>query len=212
MSRAKFALASGLTLIAGGIGLTLAQAPPTVARSNEPGTEEQVIAVTTESATFCQARELLPAGTTAIRASLSAFTGPPIAVSVSAHGHEITSGSRGSGWTTRDVTVPVRPLHYAVANTTVCLAFHMSYEKLSVYGKVTSQANAARENGETTGGRLAIEYLRPGSRSWASLAGSISHKLGLARAAPGSWVTFAVLALITAIVAVTSRAVIEAMP
>jgi hypothetical protein len=212
MSRVKIALASGLAAIAAGLALTLMQAPPSVARANGAAADEGLVARALESATFCQGGELLPAGTTAVRAALSTFTGPRVEVTISAAGRRVTSGERPSGWTSKVVTVPVKPLAHAVHGANVCFSFQMSDEMLTAYGRLTPPAISGRYESEPLAGRITIEYLRSGSHSWASLAGDIARNLGFGRATPGSWVVFALLAMTVAIVALTSRTVLKAMP
>ena len=78
MSRVRIALAAGLALIVVAIGFTLSEAPPSVARKS--ATAEETLGFTNESHTLCQAGELLPRGTSAIRLSLGSFVGPRISL------------------------------------------------------------------------------------------------------------------------------------
>jgi hypothetical protein len=205
MHRVTIALAAGLTLLVVGLCVTLAHSPVIVARTNGPDFKEESIAFTRYGATYCQANELLPQGTSAIRLSLSSFTGPRVSVLVSAGGHPIASGERGSGWTSRVVTVPVRPLPRAAPGVTVCASFRVNDEAVTVFGKPTPATIAAHSGGRALPGRMWIEYLRPGRRSWASLAGSTAHHMGLGRAVAGTWIVWLALALMAAVAAIASR-------
>jgi hypothetical protein len=209
MRAVRTALAAGLTLLVIAIGLTLLQSPTSVAHTNGTPSEEEVIAITSRGASYCQAGELLPRDTTAIRLSLSTFTGPRVTVLVSSGGHRITSGERASGWTSRVVTVPVKPLARAVTGVTVCVSFQLQNETLTVFGKFTPSAVAARSGQQTLPGRMWVEYLRPGRRSWASLAPSIARHFGFGRAAAGTWIAFLAIALLAAVAILTSRLVLE---
>ena len=208
MGSVKIALAAGLALLVVAIAVTLARSPMVLARKNGTPLKEERIAMTFDAATYCQGDELLPAGTTAIRLSLSAYTGPSVSVRVSAGGHAITGGTRGSGWTGRVVTVPVRALARAVPATTVCASFRPHDEHIIVFGKTTPPASAAHDGPHALAGRMWIEYLRPGSRTWASLAPSTARRLGLGRVAAGTWNALLVVELLAAIVGLASMLVL----
>jgi hypothetical protein len=204
MQRVTVALAAGLALLAVAIGLTLLHSPRSVAASNGSPLEENRIALATRGATYCQAHELLPARTSAIRLSLLAFAGPSVHVVVLAGGHQITSGVQGSGWTSRVVTVPLRALPHAVPDVTVCVSFSLHDEHVFVFGEPTSAAMAAHDGNRALLGRMWIEYLRPGTRSWASLAPTIVDHMALGRAVSGIGIVFLALALLVAIAVLTS--------
>ena len=212
MRRVTIALAAGLALLLLAIGVTLARSPMVVARSNGTPLKEERIATTFHGATYCQGEELLPAGTTAIRLSLAAFTGPRVSVSVNARGRAITGGMRGSGWTGRVVTIPLKALARAVPAATVCASFQLHNEHITVFGKTTPRTSAAYDGPHALAGRMWIEYLRPGSRSWASLAPSTARRLGLGRVAAGTWNALLVVELLAAIVALASMLVVRELP
>jgi len=209
MREVRIALVVGLTLLAIAIGVTLARSPMSVARTNGTPSQEERIAYTNTSASYCQADELLPSATTAIRLSMFAFSGPRMRVVVYSRGRAITSGERESGWTTRVVTVPVRPLARDTANATVCASFRMSHEALTVFGKATPRAIAASDGRKALPGRMWIEYLRPGTRTWASLVPTILSHMGLGRASSGIGIVVLALALLAALVVLASRLVLR---
>ena len=116
MRSVKVALAAGLTLLALAIGLTLLGSPMSVARANRPaGQPEEPVASTTQSAHYCEAGEVLPSGTSALRIWLEAAAGPRVNVAVYSNGRLVTDGHRGSDWIGGSVTVPVRPLSRTVS-------------------------------------------------------------------------------------------------
>ena len=78
-------------------------------------------------------------------------------------------------------------------------------------GKPTPAAIAARADGQPTRGRMWIEYLRPGTRSWASLTSSVVRDMGFGRAWSGSGIAFVVLALLAAVAVLASRLVLTEM-
>ena len=108
---AKIGLGTALALLVVGIGAALAQAPMRVARVNRTTiSAEAAIAQAHAGADYCQAQEALPSGTRAIRVSLQASIGPPVALSVRSNGRTIASGSQSPAWTGAVVSVPVHPL------------------------------------------------------------------------------------------------------
>ncbi len=209
MREVRIALVAGLTLLVVGIGVALARSPMSVARINGTPKLEERIEFATHGATYCQAGELLPAGTSAIRLWLSAYTGPRVRVVVYAGGSAITSGQRESGWTSREVTVPVKPLAHAVADTTVCASFPLHDESLTVFGRETSPAIAAHEGKRALAGRIWIEYLRPGTRSWMSLLPSTLSHMGFGRASSGPGIVLLALVLLASVVVLASRLVLR---
>lgn len=208
MRSVRIALAVGLGLLAIAIGLVLAHSPMSVAHTNGITPKER-LAVTHRNADYCQAHELLPRGTSAIRVSLSTLTGPRVSVVVTSGGRGITSGERGSGWTSRVVTIPVKPLPRTVSGVTVCTSFRLRDEILTVFGAATPHAIAARFGSRVLPGKMRIEYLRAGERSWASQIPSIVRRMGLGHAHAGSWIVLLALALLAAVAALASNLVLK---
>jgi hypothetical protein len=207
MRSVSVTLAVGLTLTAIAIGLTLTRSPLSVAATNGIPAEER-LAVTTINAGACQANEVLPRGTSAIRISIQAFTGPRVKVKVLSGTHVLTSGELGSGWTGKGVLVPVRPVPSTTSNVKVCFALILKDEHVNISGRGTPPAVAARsEEGEALLGRVRIEYLRPGHSSWASLASMVARHMGLGHAWSGTWIVLLV-ATLTAGVAILSSALV----
>jgi hypothetical protein len=200
--RIKLTLALGLGLTATAVGAVLRPAPLSAAATNgvQAGTPFGLVH---GAGAFCQPGEALPRGTTAIRLSFAATTGPRIAVTVSSGGHPITSGAIGAGWYGSAVTVPVRPLPRPHADVTICARF----DSLTGYVVVSGERGSAELDREGFApGRLSIVYLRPGGRSWWSLAGSVIDHMALGRAMSGTWIVFAVAALISTAIVLASLA------
>jgi len=208
MRRVRISLLAALTLLVLAIVLTLAQSPMSVAFSNKVADQEATVASTTHDATYCQADELLPVHTSAIRIWLDAAAGPHVDVVVFSGGRAITNGSRGSNWTGGSVTVPVKPLSRAVNGVTVCVSFHLRDETVLTQGSMTPAAFAAREGRRALAGRMWIEYLRPGSRSWASLVPEIVRHMSFGHAVAGTWIVYAILVLLIATTAVAANVIL----
>jgi hypothetical protein len=184
--------------------LVLLHAPATVAHTNGISDEEQ-LNQTRYPASVCQAGELLPRDTSAIVVSLSAFTGPRITLEAKAAGQVLTRGEQAPGWSGKTVTIPVREVAHTATDVDVCMAFAPVHETISAFGTKTKRAVAAAADGGHLRGRLSIEYLRPGSRSWWSLASSTMHTLGLGRAAGGTWIAFLAIALMVGAAGIACR-------
>jgi hypothetical protein len=209
MREVKIALVAGLVLLLVGIVVALARSPLSVARTNGSVTKEERIAYTTHGASYCQAGELLPAGTSAIRLSFFSYAGPRVRVDVYAGGHRVTGGERGSGWTAREVTVAVAPLRETVADATVCASFHLADEALTVFGRETPAASAAHEGHTALAGRMWIEYLHPGSRSWASFVPAILSHMGFGRAGAGAGMVVLAILLMAGVFALVGWLVLR---
>ena len=198
----RIALALGSTLIAVGIVLVMSQSPLALARSNAAPIAGQIAAVSSPYEA-CQGHEVLPSGTTAIRLSLEAMYGPAVRVRVLRGGELLTSGRRTSGWSRQSVTVPVEPLPRTFAGVSVCFAIAPADETVDVKGSVGA-------TGSHRGAEVRIEYLRPGSRSWWSLAPAVARRMSLGRATSGVWIVVvaaaAMLALALIVFSLLARA------
>lgn len=203
------ALAVALALIAAALGVTLSGSPLVVARANSTSPAGP-LAETYSAAGACQAGEVLPAGTSAIRLTLSSDAGPRVRVSVLSGSHVITSGTAASGWTSGAVTVPVRPVARAASNVRICFGLGPTREQVAIVGSPTSRVVAAiASQGRALPGRIRIEYLRAGDSSWWSLASSVARRMGLGRAPAGAWIALLPLALMGIVVLTTSRLILR---
>lgn len=205
--RIRVALAVGLALIALALVVTLAHTPLTVARGGVA--TEHTLVNTALPASACQGGETLPRGTTALRLSLTAALGPQVTVTVLSGSHLIARGVTQPGWSDASVTVPVRPLSHTVAPVKVCFAMKLMNGKIAMRGSPTSRALAATSRKEILPGRMGIEYLHPGGSSWWSQATAVVRRLGLGRAASGTWNAFLVIALVASLISLSSWLVVK---
>jgi hypothetical protein len=194
MRSVRIALAVGLTLLVLAIGVTLARTPMAVIATNGiPDAGE--VARTRRGASACQSSEVVPAGTTAVRLTLAAELGPSLTVAAKSGARTITHGARGAGWTGSSVTVPVQRVSRTTSDAEVCFTLARPAEEIAIFGKHTSRANAlVGPRGQGLPGRMGVEYLRPGSTSWLSLAPAIARRMGFGHAWGGTWIVFALLA------------------
>jgi hypothetical protein len=205
----QIALLAGLALIAMAIGADLSRSPAVLARSNAAGYGTPVAVFAqpggvSQTVDVCQGNEQVPAGTTAIRLSLEALLGPRLSVEVLSNRAVLTRGTTGAGWSDEVVTVPVKRVASATRDATVCFKFVLRDETVTMNGAASPPAVAAVRNGSALPGRLNLEYLRPGNRSWLSQASSIVQRMGLGHAWSGTWIAPILLLLMLGVAALVS--------
>lgn len=208
MRSIKVILGAGLIFGAAAIGITLSQAPITVARVNTA--KARSLGKVHRRTVVCQPNETLPRETSAIRLRVFAYTGPRVTVAVLARGQFIARGERESGWTGGVVTVPVKPLATARSGVKLCFTLFLNgNERASFAGERTKRAPATREDTTTLPGRIRVEYLRPGQSSWWSQALSVARRMGLGHAGSGTWSVLLVIVLMVSVVLLCSRLILR---
>jgi hypothetical protein len=188
----RLALAAGLAVTAVALAFVLTRPPLTaVAGSNGIPAEQAVGFIGGGDVVVCQGGGTVPEGTEAIRVSLSANTGPRVGIKVLSGSTVVTEGEEPSGWGVDEIlTVPVRRVGRTIAEARVCTTIGLVVEPVQVNGTRVRTAGGGRAVW------LRMEYLRPGPRSWLSLAASIASRMGIAHAPGGprvAWVTIAVM-------------------
>lgn len=207
--RVTIALASALALVAIALGMTLASAPTVILHANSTLANGS-IAETATGAQACQSGEVLPAGTSAIRLTLTAEVGPRVSVKALAGNHVLTSGALGEGWTGGSVTVPVKEVTRAASNVQICFKLDPSKENVGLVGSTTGAAVAAVDGkGKPLPGRIKIEDLAVSHRSWLTVAPEVARRIGLGHAPSGTWAVLALLALMAATVVSASWLVLK---
>ncbi len=209
MLAVRITVVAGLALLAGVLAVVGRGSPPTVSLASSAPVDAK-LGFSYGPAGVCQGGEVLPAGTSAIRLLIhSPMVGPRVSVEVLEGAHVITRGTRGSGWTAGVVTAPVRPLARTVPGVSVCFAFARSAWLVGLTGRPTPPAVAARGEGQVLAGRVGIEYLRAGHRSWWSRVDSIARQMSFSRAGGGAWISLLVLALVVSIAGLSMRLVVQ---
>jgi hypothetical protein len=208
MRRIVVVVSVGFALMAILLVVTLSGSPVAVAGVNT-ATESSVGGPSTKTEA-CQGGETLPAGTTGIRLRVFSFTGPRVTVRMLSHGSVIAHGEVGSGWTGAVVNVPVKPLPVERTGLTLCFGIFLNgYETNYLTGEPTPPARAAKGPEGTLGGRLRVEYMRPGHTSWWSIATEVARRIGLGRGAAGTWWVLLGIAFMVGAVALSSRLVLR---
>jgi hypothetical protein len=189
----RLALAAGLALLATAIAVRLSRPPLTVIATNSV-VAEGPITLSKGNERLCQSDETLPSGASAIRLAVSVNIGPKVTVTVLSGTQVIAKGTQDAGWTGEAVTVPIVPVPSTVAGANVCIAIGPTVEPIGLLGQ------KSRRLGAEGPGKVRAEYLRPGNRSWWSLAMPVARRMGLGRSPSGTWVAFIPLALMAAAV------------
>ncbi len=203
MLRVRLGLAAGLVATAVALTLVLTRAPLVVAGSNNVAANF-AITFTHGNERACQPGGTVPQGTEAIRVSLSPNIGPRVALKLTAGSRTITEGTRAAGWGVDEtVTVPVKRVARTTASTRICTTIGPAVEGVQVNGEQVEASGGRRTY------RLRMEYLRPGSSSWLSLASSIASRMGLAHAPTGAWPAYLAILAMLAVCVIASRLVLR---
>jgi hypothetical protein len=224
MKNVRVTLALGIALIIAVGVLVLKQSPPRVLRSNGPSANWSLAGTSSQPA-FCQAKEVLPATTSAIRLSITGFFGSNVHVVAYRGARVLTEGSRGPDWTGTSVTVPVKRVNHTSSQVNLCFALGPNEETIVIPGFLTSPRDAAvaSESGGlaaaargsnvlTLKGRVLIEYLAVGQRSWWSRISSVVRNMGLGHFIGGIWVALLAGSLMLALGFFTVRLTLRERP
>ena len=201
------ALTVALLLMATALGVVLSRQRLTVVGGNKTSSSHTV-ARAKSGTSGCVRGATVPEGTSAVRISLSANIGPRVTLQVLSGPRVVAHGTRAAGWGIQEsVTVPVTRVPYTIPNARICLAIGPEVEpvQLNLFRVQMTAPNGAIRY--TQGFR--IEYLRAGRSSWWSLASSVAHRMGLGRAASGTWIVFLVIALMILVATLASGLVLR---
>jgi hypothetical protein len=195
-SRVTITIASGLVLITAMLVAILVQVPKRIISTNYV-TVTQELGLFREHATVCQGPERLPAATAAVRLSLStiAHVGPAVSVALSSQGRLVATGHRNAGWASGALTLPLHPPVATPVDAKICLTRGSGGMPVELVGDGARGPLPATVNGKPLAGRLRVEYLAGGRRSWFSLAEHVARRLGLGHAPSGTWTVLALAAL-----------------
>ncbi|HEY7960537.1 MAG TPA: hypothetical protein VID29_01335 [Solirubrobacteraceae bacterium] len=207
--RPPIVLAAGLALVALAMGATMFGKPRRLLDNNAIS-NSGFLGYAEGSTVGCQENETLPRGTSAVTLFLEAVFGPKVTVTAQRAGRTIARGAVGTGWTGGSVTIPIAPTPRTTSRVKVCFSLGPGNEEVSELGNLTP-ANLALIGGEgkRLRGRMRIEYLADGEKSWWSLALQVARRMGLGHALTGTWVAFLLALLMLATASLTSWLVLR---
>ena len=187
-------MAVGALIIAGLLLGVLLQTPDRVIASNSV-TVAGELGSAPGGATVCQAGERLPPSTQALRLSLAAYLGPAVSLSVVHEGAVVARGEHSAEWVSGSLTFKLRPAVRAETAATICITRDSRRLALGLLGGASAPAIAATESGTPLAGRMRVEYLTRGNRSWLSQAENVARRLGLGHSPGGTWIVFLLIAM-----------------
>jgi hypothetical protein len=174
MTRGVLAVfAAGVVAIASGVVAVMDERSPRQAANN--GIKAAAFGVFAEDRrAACQPNEFVPRDAAALEMTVGTYGAPgaPLDVTFTKDGRTVTRGRLARGWREGIVRVPIRPVERTTGGVTVCV-------------RSASRGRIALAGHD---GRYRIRYLRAGRESWFDLAGTVTHRFGLGKAAwQGSW-------------------------
>lgn len=198
-SPAALVLAIGLIAIAGGGVAILARSEPRRSGTNLISDSGFVIPLA-PGRQLCEPGELLPGDTGGLRlaADSGAYAGPRLSVHVFSPQGSVSSGELAPGWRSGAVLIPIRRVARTLPSAIVCLR-NAGSRPVSFGGSAPASGFVIELAGKPFGGRLRIEYMRPGSESWLSLLPALVHRFSLAKSdivRHWSWIAVLVLMLL----------------
>ena len=191
LARVAVVAVLGLVALEAGLAVLLSSESVRYAGTNDVGGRALLTQSSGTRERVCQVGELLPRDTSTIRLSLQATggPGPALALTASRHGTVLTRGTRAAGWKGQMATIPVRWVAHSTDGVRICVtlgrrgAVNLRGGRIKLPELVRPEAEL---DGTPVGGRVRIEYLKPGRDSWWSYAGTVLHRMGLGRAWPGA--------------------------
>jgi hypothetical protein len=168
------------------------------------------VAVLGAGQSACQEAELLPADTSAVRATIGSYgrPGPRLQISFDGPGGRLlSSGSLSAGWRQGVVQIPIRHVSTDTADVRVCL-HDLGPGSITIAGAVPDPGYEMQIATHTVEGRLRYDYMRPGRESWLELLPTIVHHSTFAKAGfLRRWAWLAALMLMLVAVGLAARTV-----
>jgi len=209
-------LGAGLTAILACALVILLQSSPRLSGTNLTADVGNMIGLA-PGQVLCEPGEIVPGDTGAIRleASPASGRGPALSVTIARPTGTTVVGALAAGWRAGAISIPLRhTVNSTLAPATVCLHV-LGPGAASFGGSVPDGSFVVQIDGRGLGGRLRIEYMRPGSETWLSLLPELARRASFGKGALiRHWAFFAAIALMLVAVALAARAVLsqEATP
>jgi hypothetical protein len=131
----------------------------------------------------CQGQELLPADTSALRATIGTYgkPGPALRVRMTGpRGEPLSTGALRPGW--REGIVQIEITHVARAHEQVQLCLrNLGPGAIAIAGALPDPGWVMKVAGHPVEGRLRYDYMRPGNESWFQLLPTIVYRSTLAK-------------------------------
>jgi hypothetical protein len=141
------------------------------------------VAVLGAGQSTCQEDELMPADTSAVRATIGSYgrPGPSLQISFTGPGSRpLSSGSLRAGWRQGVVEIPIRHVSATTQGAHVCLR-NVGPGSIAIAGALPDPGYHMQVAANTVEGRLRYDYMRPGRESWLELLPAIVHRSTFAK-------------------------------
>ncbi len=218
MTRTRTALAGALLALVIALVVVGARRQPQIASTDRVPNYTFVTEVFAGQQ-LCQAKEIVPAGTAALRMTIGTYgkPGPPLAIAVTAPvpgapARRITSGDLAEGWRQGVISLPVSHVAQTHAPATVCIANRGAWP-VAIAG-TTPPAHygfADTLNGQALPSEVRIDYMLPGHPSWFSMLGTLAQRMTFGKGTYVGWMAWiAPLLLMLALAAVVVRVLLRA--
>jgi hypothetical protein len=170
---------------------------------------------------LCQANEIVPAGTAALRMTIGTYgkPGPPLAIAISAPAsyarkapmRRISTGGIAKGWRQGVISMPVTRVTRIHAEANVCIANRGPWP-VAIAG-TTPPANyyvADSVDGNALSSEVRIDYMFAGRPSWFAMLSTIAERMTLGKGSYIGWMGWiAPLLLMLALVIVLVRVLLR---
>jgi hypothetical protein len=195
-------------LAAGTVGLL--QRAPRLAGTNLTADAGFAIALAAGQE-LCEPGELVPGDTGALKldASTAAAGGPRLSTTVGLPAGGFHVGGLAAGWHSGVVQIPLQHVPATLSGATVCIR-NQGPGSVAFGGSVPDSGFVIQLAGKPLGGRLRIEYMRPGSESWLQLLPTLSHRFSLAKSdVVRHWAAAAAIVLMLLALALSIRTLLR---
>ena len=96
------------------------------------------------------------------------------------------------------------------AGVVLCFTLFVNGEEtVELAGERTAAELAARTQAGPLSGRVRVEYLRPATASWWSLAPDVARRMGLGHAAAGTWSVLVVLTFMAGLLTLCAKRILR---
>jgi hypothetical protein len=192
--RVKAVLAAGLLVVVVALVVVLLDSKTRQAGSNYVAEAGPTVTLGRQDR-HCEFEQVVPKDAAGLRVLLGTFErpSPPLEVSITTAGGEISNGRLAGGGPDGEVVVPIERVRNLNPNATVCI----KAEGLSAKRRLVLYGN---------GTRVRFEWVRPGRERWFDVLPTVAHRFGLGKPfVSGGWVLVAAGLLLAAAWALALR-------
>jgi hypothetical protein len=183
-----------------GIAATLARSEPR--RSGSNGARPSVVVANAEGgSTLCQQGVTLPAGSTSLHAQMTpveAAVGPAVVVTLRQGTRVLDRVPKAAGWSGIELIVPIARAPRDYEHVEVCASVARGSGVVGAIGdRAAPGMGVLTLDGAPVGAAMRVDWYRPGSESWWTLATTVVVRIGRGHGGwGGPWVAWTALGLV----------------